>query len=157
MVCHVRPRCEKKLAAYCQQEGIGHFLPVLVSEKIYGNRTRTHTLPLFSGYVFVRCPEGFQSQLKQNQNCANVLAVVDQSAFQKHMEAVQQALESKISLEIVPFIEKGKRVKITKGPFAGIEGIVTEVHGQDHIVISIDLIQQSVAFKADWSILKPAD
>ena len=46
VVCHVRPRCEKKLAAYCQQEGIGHFLPVLVSEKIYGNRTRTHTLPL---------------------------------------------------------------------------------------------------------------
>ena len=73
------------------------------------------------------------------------------------MESIHCALQSKASLEIVPFIEKGKKVKVTKGPFMGIEGLVTEIYGQDHIVISIDLIQQSVAFKADWSMLKPAD
>ena len=157
VVCHVRPRCEKKLAAFCDANQAGVFLPLLSSEKQYGARKRVHTLPLFASYVFVRAEEAFQIQLKQNKNCANLLPVVDQLSFNEHMRALYMALENNASLEVVPFIETGKKVKVISGPFAGIEGLVQEIHGQDHIVINIDLIQQSVALKTDWSMLKPAE
>ena len=157
VVCHVRPRCEKKLAAYCATENIGVFLPTLISEKTYGNRKRTHTLPLFSGYLFARAPLELHAKIRQNQNCANLLQVVDQKSFQHRMQHLHQALQTNVSVEVVPYIVKGKKVKITQGPFLGIEGIISEIHGQDHIIVNIDLIQQSVAFKADWSMLKPAD
>jgi len=156
-VCHVRPRCEKKLASFCDDENIGCFLPLLNKKKLYGSRVREHTTPLFSSYLFVRADNIFSTKLPQNNYCVRLLKVTDQALFNQHMNAIYLTLQSEALLELTPYIKEGKQVLITQGPFKGIKGIVSKIENKEHILINIELLQQAVSIKADWSILTPIE
>jgi hypothetical protein len=52
LVCHTKPRCEKKFAALMAAEKFGHYLPLVESVRRYGQQTKRFTKPLFPGYVF---------------------------------------------------------------------------------------------------------
>ena len=43
-----------------------------------------------------------------------------------------------------PFIQEGDRVRITRGPLRGFEGLLLEKKNRYTFILSIDLIQQSV-------------
>ena len=47
LVCHTRPRCEKKFAALMRAEAFEHYLPLVSSTRRYGTRNRTFTKPLY--------------------------------------------------------------------------------------------------------------
>lgn len=156
IVCHTRPRCEKKLQRLCELARVHCFLPLVTSEKRYGTRIRRHTVPLFPGYVFVRCRPSYLPTLEQNQLCANIITVADQALMEKQLHGVRSALEEDQALQVVPFIQEGRSVLISSGPFAGTKAIIARINDQDHIVIRFEMIQQSVAMRVNWSMLKPA-
>lgn len=58
VVCHTRPRCEKKFAALLVAEKLAHYLPVVASVRRYAKQTKRFTKPLFPGYVFAQVPVG---------------------------------------------------------------------------------------------------
>ena len=53
-VVQTRYRFESKIAAQLQGKGIETFLPLLNETHRWSDRQKTISLPLFSGYVFVR-------------------------------------------------------------------------------------------------------
>ncbi|MGY8651607.1 MAG: transcription termination/antitermination protein NusG, partial [Verrucomicrobiia bacterium] len=55
-VAHTRPRCEKKLVAWCGREGHACELPTYASVRKYRGKEVTFHKPLFPGYVFLRLP-----------------------------------------------------------------------------------------------------
>ena len=60
-VAHTRPRCEKKLAEYCEREGISVTLPLYKSVKKYPGKVVTFEKPLFPNYLFLRLPPRWRS------------------------------------------------------------------------------------------------
>ena len=56
LVCHTRPRCEKKFAALMAAEEFEHYLALIQSVRKYQNQTKRFTKPLFPGYVFAQVP-----------------------------------------------------------------------------------------------------
>ena len=48
-----------------------------------------------------------------------------------------------------PFLRVGRRVRIAAGPFAGLEGILKKKKSSLRVVVSLDLIQRSVAVDVD--------
>ena len=49
LVCHTKPRCEKKFAALLSAEKFEHYLPLVQSVRRYAQQTKKFTKPLFPG------------------------------------------------------------------------------------------------------------
>jgi transcription termination/antitermination protein NusG len=54
-----------------------------------------------------------------------------------------------------PFLRVGDRVLIDRGPLAGIEGSLIEAKKSLRLVISIELLQRSIAAEVDRSWVRP--
>ena len=66
------------------------------------------------------------------------------------IEAIQRLLSKKVEVFSMQYPQAGEPAKIIDGPFAGIEGIViTSNMEKELFVISIELMQRSVAIKLE--------
>jgi len=153
-VLHVRPRCEKKTAAYCSALPLQHYLPLRMERKKYQRRQVEVWKPLFPCYVFVRFRPEQRISVLQSGQIARVLEVKDQARFIGEIEQIQKALGADPALQACPAITKGMTVRITAGPFQGLEGIVVKAKGGARVIINVDMIGQGVAIEADEDILE---
>jgi transcription antitermination factor NusG len=87
---------------------------------------------------------------------ANLLAVVDQARLLDQLRQIRIALASGDCVEVLPFLEAGRPVRVVAGPFRGLEGIITRIKGHTRVVLNVDMIQQSVAVEVDSAWLEPA-
>jgi transcription antitermination factor NusG len=65
------------------------------------------------------------------------------------MEIVRAGLLRGVRAEPHPFLMIGRRVRITAGPFAGLEGILKQKKSGMRVVVSLELIQRSVAVEVE--------
>jgi len=175
-VLHVRPRCEKKLAAYCSTLPLQHYLPLRMERKKYQRRNVEVWKPIFPGYVFAIFRPGQRISLLQSGQIVRVLEVKDQARFTGEIEQIRKALVADPGLQACPALTSGMTVRITAGPFQGLEGIVVKAkgqasavvqgamadksprvppeRGQTRVIINVDIIGQGVAIEADEDILE---
>lgn len=156
VVLHSRPRCEKKAVDFCSRSGISSYLPLQKKTHRYGGRVRTFSSPLFPGYVFCVVDPEQKRLLRQNQHVANLLDVWDQQQLVLQLQQIQRALEVGDVVEVMPYLESGKMVRVKAGPFKGLEGLVIRVKSKAKVVINVDMIRQAVAVEVDSSFLAPA-
>ncbi len=64
-------------------------------------------------------------------------------------QAVKQLVFSTLPHDPYPYIVKGNRVEIVRGPLRGLQGSLVEKKGALRFILSIDLIQQAVACEVD--------
>jgi len=149
---------EKHVAAEIAARGAEHFLPVYRSVRRWKDRRVTLDLPLFPGYVFVRLP------LRDKLRILQVPSVVHFVSFNglpaalpdDEVEALRSGLGHGLHAEPHPFLTVGRRVRITGGPFAGLEGILKRRKSGARVVVSMDLIQRSIAVDVDVADIAPA-
>jgi transcription antitermination factor NusG len=144
-VLHVRPRCEKRIAEYCGVHALPHYLPLREETKIYQRRKVTVHKPVFPGYVFASFDaDGRLTLLKSNQ-IVRILVPADEAQLVLELEQIRTALSVDQTLGACEALRRGRRVRITGGPFLGIEGIVEEMRGHAKVVLNVDMIGQAVA------------
>jgi transcription antitermination factor NusG len=117
---------------------------------------RSFFSPLFTGYVFCVATPPLASTLRQNRYVANLLAVVDQAQLIQQLRQIRLALDAGDELEVLPYLEVGKPVRVSQGPLKGLEGVISRIKGKTRIVINVDMIRESVAVEVDGSFLDPA-
>ena len=153
-VAHTRPRCEKKLAEYCQRNGFSVTLPCYRSVKKYDRKTVTFEKPLFPNYVFLRLEPHQRQKVFQSDFVANLLEVTDQQLFEEQLGAILLSLETETEVLLAPQIKIGARVKITTGPLRGLEGYVENRSGVTYVNLRLDFIGQAVAVRVEASDLE---
>ena len=153
-VAHTRPRREKKLAEYCEREGMSVTLPCYRSVKKYRGKTVVFHKPLFPNYVFLRLLPQQRQTVYQSDHVANLLEVVDQNLFEAQLGDILTALDSDLEILLAPQITAGSRVKIKSGPLRGIEGLVEQRSGTTYVLLRLDFISQAAAVKIEASELE---
>jgi transcriptional antiterminator RfaH len=153
-VAHTRPRCEKKLAEYCERQGFHVTLPLFRSVRKYDRKTVTFEKPLFPNYVFLRLEPGQRQKVYQSDYVANLLDVTDQQRFEQQLGDILQSLETGMEVLLAPEITAGARVKITGGPLRGLEGFVENRSGVTYVNLRLDFIGQGVAVKVEATDLE---
>ncbi len=143
-VLKARPRCEKKIQSLLQEQGQQVFLPCRASRREYSSKSVTFTVPLFPGYVFSQFSPLQKSAVLASTPSAGLIEVADQHTFIRQIDALQELLNRTQEVELCPFIEQGKRVRITSGKFRGMEGIVARYSRKKRLILSLDLLRQSV-------------
>lgn len=154
VILHTRPRAEKKAQQTFELEGATIYLPLRRKDHRYGGRVRTFWSPMFPGYVFGRFLSNQVHKLRGNQYIANVLKVIDQAGLVHQLQQVERALSTGEMVELMPYLDKGKAVRITGGPLKGVVGIVERLDKKTKVVISIEMIQQSVFMEVDSAFIE---
>lgn len=147
LVCHTKPRCEKKFAALMVAEKFEHYLPLVESVRRYAQQTKRFTKPLFPGYVFANVPKEKKARIYQLDLLARAIIVEDEEKFLRQLADVKAIVASGLELTVMPLLTKGRRVKIVGGPLHGLEGYVDDPTNPQGIVLSVDVLQQGLHVK----------
>ena len=155
LVCHTKPRCEKKFAALMTAEKFEHYLPLIDSVRRYAQQTKRFTKPLFPGYVFAKIPREKKARIYQQDLLARAIIVEDEETFLHQLNDVRMIVASGFELSVMPLLTKGRRVKIVGGPLHGVEGFIDDPAKPQGIVIAIDVLQQGLLVKVPAENLEP--
>lgn len=153
---YTRHHHEKSVAAALTAKGFVVFLPLYSASRQWKDRTKIVSLPLFSCYVFLQ--GGLQRHLDIVTTpgihglvcCAGVPAIIPP----QEMESLRQVVERSINIEPHPFIQRGDRVRVRRGPLEGVEGILVRKKNFHRLVLSVDLLGKSAAIEVDVSIVE---
>lgn len=68
---------------------------------------------------------------------------------EEQIVSLKRLAESKQPLDPYPYLKEGQRVKIKRGPLAGVEGVLSKRAGQHLLILSVDILRQGVSLKID--------
>jgi hypothetical protein len=71
------------------------------------------------------------------------------------MTAIQAAIQAGMRSTPWPFLKMGQRVRIEQGPLCGIEGILVGFRGRERLVLSVSLLQSSIAVQIEAGWVRP--
>src|SRR5271168_5024639 len=151
----VRTRNEASVAEQLSRLGYQQFLPLYKLRKRWSDRIKEVDAPLFPGYLFCRFnPQDRLPILKtpgvmQIVGFKNGPVAVDESEIQ----ALQTIAAASAPQQPWPFLTAGDRVRIESGPLLGLEGILTEVRRSHRLVLSVTLLQRSLAVEIDSALV----
>ncbi len=155
LVCHTKPRCEKKFAALMKAEKFEHYLALVESVRRYKLQTKRFQKPLFPGYVFVQVPIEHKTRIYQQDLLARAIIVTDVPKFLRQLADVKAIVASGFQLSLMPLLTKGRRAKILGGPLHGLEGIIDNPSNPQGIILSVDVLQQGLHVRVPASQLQP--
>ncbi|HEV2730965.1 MAG TPA: UpxY family transcription antiterminator [Terriglobales bacterium] len=146
-----RYRFERKSAAQLQNKGIETFLPLLEESHCWSDRRKVISVPLFSGYVFVRLePSSPRASVLRTEGVIGFVEFHGEAVPipHKQIDDLQRLLSEKVPCLLHAFLTIGRKVRIRGGCLDGLEGILAQ-SGQKRLVISIACIQRSVALNIE--------
>jgi len=148
---------EKRVTAELDVRGVEHFLPLYSSVRHWKDRRVHLELPLFPGYVFVRLPLCERLRVLQIPSVVRLVgfAGLPASLPDDEIELMRSGLSQSAGAEPHLLLTVGRRVRITAGPFAGLEGILKRKKSVWRVVVSLELIQRSVAVDVDVADVQP--
>jgi transcription antitermination factor NusG len=127
------------------------FLPLYKCRKRWSDRIKEFEVPLFPGYIFCRFDPMDRLPVLKTPGVIQIVSAnhVPIPLDEAEIRAVQTLVASGIPNQPWPFLEVGDRVRIESGPLTGVEGILTAFKGKNRLLISISLLQRSVAAEID--------
>jgi transcription antitermination factor NusG len=155
LALQVRSRYESTVAEHLSGNGYERFLPFYKCRKRWSDRVKEVDAPLFPGYLFCRFdPKNGLPILKipgviQIVGCNGTPLPIDDG----EIDAIQRFITSGIPSQPWPFLRVGDRVRIESGPLCGVEGILIEFKGNHRLIVSVTLLQRSVAVSIDSALV----
>jgi len=150
-VAYTRANHEKRVSQQLDTCQVQNFLPVYASVRRWRDRKVKLELPLFPGYVFVRMALIDRLQVLQVPGVAWLVGFNGKPAAlpSDEIEILRASLAGGVRAEPHPYLTVGRRVSLRFGPLAGLTGILLRKRRGPRFVVSVDLIQRSVAVEMD--------
>lgn len=143
-----RSRQEKCAALVLETLGIPHYLPLKSEVHQWSDRKQTVTVPLFSGYLFVRIDLAKHSRLEV-LNASGIVGFVGNHTGplpipDHQIEDIRVVLDTRTQYTVLPLLNEGDRVRVLRGPLTGIEGRLIRGNSSSRLSISIEMIHKSL-------------
>lgn len=152
----VRTRHEAGVAKFLSGKGYDPFVPLYQSRRRWSDRIKVVAEPLFPGYLFCRFDPNNRLPILATPGVIQIvgfnrmLVPVDEA----EIDAIQSLVASGFPSQPWPFLQVGDRVQIDSGPLRGLEGLLVELKGSHRLVVSVTLLQRSVAVEIDSALVR---
>ncbi|WP_420266048.1 UpxY family transcription antiterminator [Candidatus Magnetominusculus dajiuhuensis] len=155
---YVRPRHEFKVLERLVKAQKEAFLPSVHRLSKWKDRKKLVEFPLFPNYLFVRSIDGPEDKRLVLQTQGVVCFVGSnhggcgyESVPDEQIASLMKIIESKETVNPYPFLMEGHKVRVKRGPFAGVDGLLVKKKGLHKLVVLIDMLQQGVSVEIDAS------
>src|SRR5262249_50328435 len=154
---YTRANHEKRVAEQLANRDIAHFLPLYDTMSRWKDRRVLVHRPLFAGYLFVHLEVRNRLQVQQVPGVVGLVGFngAPTAIPDAEITRVRELLGSGLHAEPHPFLTAGRRVRVKRGPLTGLEGILLRRKSGLRFVVSIELIQRSMAVEIDEADLEP--
>jgi len=153
--------CEQAVHDQLVAKGFQSFLPTIRTWSRRAGTQRLILVPMFPSYLFVHRAMDKRSYIEilKSKGLVRILgarwdrltAVAD-----TEIETLQRIQRAEPAVMPHPYLQEGQRVRINAGPLAGVEGILVRSRpNRGLLVISVDLLRQSVAVEVDCTLVTP--
>jgi len=156
-VLHLRPRSEKKMAQHCEINALRFCLPLRKETKIYQRRKVTVWKPVFPGYFFVSFDADGRLALLKTNHVLRIFKPWSEEKLLHELDQIRKALTVDPTLFGCQALVAGRYVRITGGPFMGIEGRVASLKGNTKVILNVEMIGQGVAVEVENEYLEVVD
>jgi len=153
----VKPRHEKAAALGLRSKGYEEFLPLYRSRRHWSDRCKDVDLPLFDGYVFCRFDISRRVPVLTTGGVLHIVGHGNQpvALADSQIDDLKAVVSSGLLVEPWPFLDVGCQVVIEEGPLRGAQGTLLEVKGRERLVLSVGLLQRSIAVEVDRLWVRP--
>jgi transcription antitermination factor NusG len=153
---HTRHQHEKLVARTLANKGFEIFLPLYTEARRWRDRTKVVELPLFSCYVFLRGDLDRRLAIVSTPGVHQMVASGGKLAGipEEEIQAVRSVIENRVNVEPHPFLKCGDLVRVKVGALRGLEGFLVRKKGQTRLIISVGLLERSVAAEVDASAVE---
>jgi transcription antitermination factor NusG len=152
----VRTQREEGVAEYLTGKAYEWFLPTYKRRRHWSDRVREVQVPLFPGYLFCRFDPQDRLPILKTPGVIQIVGYnrVPVPVDEQEISAIQKLVASGLPNQPWPFLAVGDKVKIESGPLRGLEGILASVKGNHRLVLSVTLLQRSVAVEIDSAFVE---
>jgi len=153
----VKSRFENSVVTHLQGRGYESFLPMYKSRRRWSDRFKEIELPLFAGYVFCQLNPLDRLPILTVPGVVHVVGIGRNPApiDESEIAAIQATVKSGLPSQPWPFLQIGHTVRIEHGPLYGVEGVLLGFRGHHRLVLSVTLLQRSVAVQIDEAWVHP--
>ena len=156
---HTRARHERVVENRLREQGMETFLPTVQEVHKWSDRKKKVEVPLFNCYVFVRCAWNAEHRTMVYR-VDSVLGFVGVRGTglpipDEQIESIRTVLAQASPWRTHPFLKAGQRVRVRGGALDGVEGVFLSENGDHSLVISVDVIQRSMAVRIDGYDVEP--
>ena len=155
-----RSRFEKVVRTELGIRGIEHYLPTFEDLHQWKDRKKVVEVPLFSGYIFARLEDSESARLPVLRTNGVVRILGTGAAMEPvpdwEIDSVRTLLQSGNGCFAHPFVREGAWVRVRNGALAGLEGRLVRMKNRTRLVVSVELLSQSVATEIDVRDVQPA-
>jgi transcription termination/antitermination protein NusG len=155
IVLWTKARQEKAVARFLNAQNMPHYLPLIQRKTVARGRKFTSSVPLFPGYVFLQGTLDHAYAAISTKRVCQLIEVQDQNRFVQEIGQIQRALEITGTLELYPFAVIGRRCRVARGPFMGLEGVISSRLGATRLVLEVGILGQGAALEMDIDLIEP--
>ena len=152
----VRPTKEHKVYGSLLAKGYECLLPFSSFRRLTAKGVGEVRRALFPGYLFCR--------LNLQENRMPLLLTPDVFGLvgfrggavpveDTEIAAIRQIADAEFTVEPWPYVKAGSQVQLVAGPLSGLSGMVIERSDSTRLVVSVELLQRSVAVQipSNWA------
>jgi transcription antitermination factor NusG len=151
---------ERAAALQLHSRGYEVCLPCYHENRRWSDRVKKVERALFPGYVFCRVTD---DALGKVITTPGVIRLVGDGHHPiplpcDEIDTIRRIAASDVAARPWAFVRAGDPVRINSGPLRGTEGVVLRTTHGDRLVVSIAMLQRSVALEIsrDWISMSPA-
>jgi len=143
-----------------EDKRIFSFLPKLEVWSRRKDRRKKIQKALFPGYIFVRevLDPLHRLEILKTPGVVKILGNEEGPVAvpEIQIESIQTILGGKSAVSPFPYLKEGQIVRVVEGPLKGCEGFLLKIkEGKEKLVITVDLLQRSVAVEIDGASVEP--
>ena len=146
-----KPKCERVVSSALETKGYESFYPIYRVRRRWSDRWVHVERPLFPGYVFCRTASSTYGKILLTIGVVRIVGFrgIPEEVPAGEIEALRRVNQTGIPRMPHEYLRSGTRVCVESGPLKGVEGIYS--NGSDHrrLVLSVNLLQRSIAVTLD--------
>ena len=146
-----RTRYENLAAKQLSGRGYEVFLPFYQCKRRWSDRMQEFDVPLFPGYLFCRFNLLDRLPILTTPGVIQIVGIgkTPIPVDEEEVVALQTAVRTGMPRHPWPFLNVGQKVRVEAGPLFGLEGVLLSFKGRYRLVLSVSLLQRSVAVEVD--------
>jgi transcription antitermination factor NusG len=147
----VRTSREKTANLLLENAGYECLVPVSKYMRRWSDRMKEVEVPLFPGYFFCRMDRHNRLPVLMTPGVIQIVGVgkTPIPVAEEEIAAIQRVGKSGLPTMPWPYLEVGHVVRIEEGPLRGLSGIVVKIKLGMKLVLSVSLLQRSLAVEID--------
>lgn len=146
------PRWEFRASSELSLHRIETYVPVRRVKRNWSDRIKIVEEPLFPGYLFGRFHLDDRIRVLQVSGVKQIVSMgnIPAPMSDREIENLRTFVVASPVLVAWPYLPAGLRIRIDRGPLAGVEGfVVSAKEGALRIVVSVHLLQRSLSAEID--------